>query len=108
MSTDLTVLYRNNSHTIQLTLVDSDDVAVGGATVTVTGYVGVSATAVSGPTWPLTLAQVGVTNVYEGTLDASDITGLNLAQRVRLVVSVDVAGEVAEFVRYVTFGERAA
>ena len=105
---DIAFLYRNNGHWIRLLeLVDKDGAAVVGAAVTANIKTR-AGTNVTGPTWPLTLAQVGATNDYEALLDVSAITGLTLFQHLTVVVAVNAGGVKGEFVRDVVYNERIA
>jgi hypothetical protein len=105
---DVAFLYRNNGHWIRLLdLVDKDGAAVLGAAVTAVVRTKVGSNVV-GPTWPVTLTQIGVTNDYEALVDTTPFRGLMLTQHLDVVVSVNAGGVKGEFVRDVPFKERAA
>lgn len=105
---DVAFFFRNNGHWIRLlNLIDKDGAAVLGASVTASVKTR-AGTNVSGPTWPLTLAQVGTTNDYEALIDATAFTGLTLFQHLTVIVSVNAGGIKGEFVRDVIFNERVA
>ena len=105
---DIAFLFRNNGHWLRLLdLVDKDGTAVLGAAVTAVVRTKTGSN-VTGPTWPVTLAQVGSSNDYEALVDTSAFQKLMLGQHLDVVVSVNAGGVKGEFVRDVPFKERAA